>query len=379
LQILIDGLSARLGGGVTYMEHILPKLAELDTVHQFSILFSPQYQNDLIDHVPASIEVIPVDLPAEPLTRRWIFLQTGLVDLLDQHRIDLFYAPAESSYLRIPVPFVMLSRNPSIYAMPSTFGEQRMALIKHRISRQIPVFFSLHKADRVVFVSKSFGQQITRQMRLNPGKTRVIYHGLSPIFLETMLPPEGLPTNPPYFLMVSTINPHKNFETLIRAYATLPAHAPPLLIAGKTDHAPTFAMLQRLVQQLNLGDRVHFLGGVDYQDLPGLYQGAIVSIFASRLETFGHPLVEAMASKTPVIASSLAVCQEICEDAALYFDPDDPTALAKHMDSIWHDEALRERMIHTGSQRAAQFSWRESARQLVEVFEELVDGRLQTS
>jgi glycosyltransferase involved in cell wall biosynthesis len=371
LRILIDGLSARVGGGVTYMQHILPALAEMDSTHQFIILFSPQYQADLIGYTPSSIEVVPIDLPAEPLARRWFFLQTGLVKLLKHHQIDLFYAPAESSYLRIPVPFVMLSRNPSIYAMPSAFGGQRLALIRHRLSRQIPVWLSIRRADRVVFVSESFGKQITRQMRLNPAKTRVVYHGLSPIFSEQAAPPQSLPTDQPYFLMVSTINPHKNYETLIRAYASLPADAPSLLIAGKTGHAPTFAMLQGLVQQLNLVDRVHFLGGVAYSDLPGLYQGAIASIFASRLETFGHPLVEAMASNTPVIASNLPVCQEICQDAALYFDPDDTASLARHLEAIWHDDKLRTRMADAGKQRATQFSWSESARQLVNVFEEL--------
>jgi glycosyltransferase involved in cell wall biosynthesis len=371
MRIFVDGLTARIGGGLTYIKHIFPALVDLRTQHEFVVLFSSQYQQELIEQVPKAIRVITTDLPADNLARRWWYQQTELVKLLKAHSIDLFYAPAESSYLQIPMPFVMLSRNPSIYAMPIAFGERRLSLIKHRLVRQFPVFLSLQRADRVVFVSHTFGEQITRQMRLNPKKTRVVYHGLSERFRMPMPRPSGLPTTLPYFVMVSSINPHKNYETLINAYATLPEDAPPLLIAGKpTDHA-TYVMLQALVQEHQLQNRVHFLGEVPYQQLPGLYQGAIASVFASRLETFGHPLVEGMASHTPVIASRLQVCEEICGDAALYFDPDDVNALAAHLLNLWRDPALRLRLAEQGEQRSRHFSWHESARRLVDVFEEL--------
>ncbi len=371
MRVLIDGLSVRVGGGITYIRHILPALAELQTEHEFLVLFSPQYQQEFIDSAPAGIQVVTADLPAEPLSRRWWYLQTGLVKLIKDRRVDLFYAPAESSYLRIPVRFVMLARNLSIYTVPPVADHQKMALIKYRLSRQLPVFLSMQRADRVLYVSETFGQQVIRQMRLKPEKTGVVYHGVSPSFFEPGEPLTGLPVDSPYFLMVSSINPHKNYETLLRAYAQLPQNAPPLLIAGKPIHAPTYAMLQAIVQQENLQKRVHFLGDVPYEKLPALYRGAVASVMASRLETFGHPLVEAMAAQTPVIASNLPVCLEICGDAALYFKPDNVSTLTEHLQTIWQDTALRERMIAAGQQRAANFSWKKSAQHLVRVFEEL--------
>lgn len=371
MRILIDGLSVRAGGGITYIRHILPALAGLDSGHEFYILYSPQYQQSFIDSVPDGIQVVPVDLPAEPLSRRWWYLQTGLVKLIKDLRIDLFYAPAESSYLRIPARFVMLARNLSIYTIPSVADHQKLALIKYQLARQLPVFLSMQRADRVLFVSETFGQQVMRQMRLKPAKTGVVYHGVSPAFFNAEERLEELPVNSPYFLMVSSINPHKNYETLLRAYAQLPRDAPPLLIAGKALHAPTYALLQDIVREKDLSSRVHFLGEVPYENLPALYRGAVASVMASRLETFGHPLVEAMAAQTPVIASNLPVCREICEDAALYFEPDDTHNLAEHLRTVWQNPARRDQMIAAGQQRASNFSWHKSARRLVDVFDEL--------
>jgi glycosyltransferase involved in cell wall biosynthesis len=371
MRVLIDALSARGGGGVTYIEHILPALVELQTEHTFLVLFSPQYQQALISGVPKGIEVVTADLPPEPLTKRWWYLQTGLVKLIKDLRVDLFFAPAESSYLRKPVPFVMLSRNLSIYTIPSIANNQRMRLIKYRLARQIPVFLSMQRADRVLFVSEMLRHQVVQQMWLKWEKTRIVYHGVSPIFFQPSMQMIDIPAERSYFLMVSSISPHKNYETLIHAYAKLPKDAPYLLIVGKILNTTTYAMLQDIVFQEKLENRVHFLGEVPYEKLPALYRGAIASIMASRLETFGHPLVEAMAAQTPVIASNLLVCQEICEDAALYFNPDDANILSEHMYSIWQNARLRERMVAAGKQRAANFSWQRSAQQLVDVFEEL--------
>jgi glycosyltransferase involved in cell wall biosynthesis len=371
MNIFIDALSARVGGGVTYIRHILPALVELGTAHRFFIMLSPQYQEELIRSVPMGITVVPADLPAEPLRKRWLFLQTNLARLFRKYQIDLFYAPAESSYLHIPIPFVMMARNFTIYASLSAYTNHKLALVKYRLARQLPVYLSLQRADRVVSVSQTFGDEVARRMHLKPSKMRVAYHGVSAAFTKKAPPPTNLPTSAPYYLMVSSINPHKNYETLLKAYRYLPQDSPHLFIAGRPAHEPTYKLLQAIVQENNLNDRVHFLGEVPYDKLPGLYQGALASVFASRLETFGHPLVEAMASQIPLIASNLPVCQEICENAALYFEPDDEAKLTEHMQVVWQDAPLRENLIAAGQRRAETFSWHQSARQLVDVFDEL--------
>jgi len=371
LRILIYALGARVGGGVTYVQNILPALSRVNRQHTFAIALSSRYQRSLIDTVPYDMELVEVDLPAQPLVRRWWYQQTKLVRLLQEMEIDLLFAPGESSYLRVPTRFVMLAGNLSIYAPPCAFGSRRWRMLMYRLTRQLLVFFTLQKADRVVFVSAAFRDRVIDRMRLNPAKARLVHHGVSAIFLHRTSRPNPFLNGAPYFLSVSTINPHKNYETLLRAYSELPAAAPNLVIAGKPLDEPTYRLLQSIVAQEELGDRVHLLGEVAYDKLPALYQGAIAFIFPSRLESFGLPLVEAMASGVPVIASDLPVCHEICQDAAFYFPPQDVRALAIIMQRLQQDAGLRNSLAQRGQTRARAFSWDESARKLIDVFEEL--------
>ena len=275
MRILIDALSARIGGGVTYIQNMLPALSRIATGHTLTIALSSVYQQSLIDEVPQGVEIVQVELPARPLAQRWWYLQTQLPMILRRQKIDLFFAPAEGSYFRVPTRFVMMARNPSVYASLDSFGAHRVKLLLHRISRQPLVFHSLHKADRVVFVSSSFRDQVVKRMKLNPSKTRVIHHGLSPVFWERAPQSSLAPGDRPYFISVSTINPHKNFETLLRAYASLPAGSPDLVIAGDPRHEPTFRRLQEIAAEEKAEDRVHFLGEVPYHELPALYQHAV--------------------------------------------------------------------------------------------------------
>jgi glycosyltransferase involved in cell wall biosynthesis len=372
MRILIDALSARAGGGVTYIQQILRALLRNGSRHSYNILLSRGYQRSLIESLPAGIEPLLVDLPAEPLAKRWWFQQTELPKLLLRHRFDLFYAVADGSYLRMPTPFVMLARNPGIYMDVDMSNTQSSTPSFYRLARQPLVYLALLKADRVGFVSETFRDQVTRQMHVNVDKTRVVYHGISPIFAQRANQALEETDGQPYLLAVSSINPHKNYETLVRAYARLPADTPPLLIAGEPLHAPTVQNLRMIVAQERLEARVRFLGKVAYDDLPALYQGATAFIFPSRRETFGHPLVEAMASGTPIIASALPVCREICQDAALYFEPLDIDTLVANLHCVLSNGQLRASLITQGRQRAGNFSWDVSARQLISIFEELV-------
>ncbi len=371
MRILIDALSARVGGGITYIRNLLPALSHLGGEHTFIVLLSSRYQRSLISALPPDIELAAVDLPAEPLLRRWWYQQGGLVRLVRERKPNAFFAPAEASYFRMRIPFVMLARNRSVYAPTHSFGERREKVLLYRLVRQPLVFLALHKADRVIFVSKAFRGQVVRQMHLPIDKTRVIYHGLSPIFNQPAVSPGWVPEDPEYILVVSTISPHKNYETLLRAYARLGEDRPRLLIAGKPADALTYQRLQKITVEEGIEDRVRFLGEVPYEELPALYRRASFFVFPSRLETFGHPLVEAMASGTPVIASDLPVCQEICRDAALYFSPDDVAGLADRMQRLLQNTELRDHPAQRGRGRSRDFSWEKTAQELIKVFEEL--------
>jgi glycosyltransferase involved in cell wall biosynthesis len=371
LRILIDALSARVGGGITYIRNILPALSRLKSRHEFSVMLSSRYQGSLTDAIPGGMEPIWIDIPAEPIGHRWWFQQTKLPEMMLRRKTDLLYAIAESSYFRVPARFVMQATNWGLYAPTEVFGINRWRMKAYRLTRQYPVYLSMRKADCVVFISKTFSDQVSDSMRLNSVKGRVVYYGVSPIFWERTAPTRSICNGNPYFLSVSTVSPNKNYESLLRAYARLASDSPHLVIAGRFSNDQTFRMLQSIISEEALGNRVHFLGEVAYDELPAIYRGSIALVFPSRLESFGHPLVEAMASGTPVIASDLPVFREVCQDAALYFPPHDIGMLSGYLSNVQRDKDLQDSLSRRGQERARSFSWDESARRLTEIFDEL--------
>lgn len=375
MHILIDGLSARVGGGVTYLRYLLPSLVHEDNLNSYAIILSPQYQSDIIAGLPEGIELIPVDLPATPVIRRWWYLQTKLPELIRSKDFELFFAVAEGSYPRLSCPMVMLVRNSNLYAPLSSYARGRWKLLWYRLTREPPVLLSLIRASRLVFASETFRQYIVRHFHLPRHKTDVVYFGIDPIFFRTIdkVPDSSSGDNTKrYILSVSTINPHKNYEVLIRAFALIANEVPvqhyQLIIAGRAEDKLTYHRLINLVSQTHLEERVQFLGEVPHVQLARFYQSADLFAFPSRLETFGHPLVEAMASGCPILASDIPLCREICRDSALYVDPGDSTAWGNAILQLVSDPGLRRGLSMNGVRRAQDFSWQHTAQQMIEVF-----------
>lgn len=381
MRILIDATMVREGGGVTYIRHILPALVRQDGNHEYHVLLSKRYQSKLIANLPDGIYAITPDLPAEPLFRRFWYLQTAVPRLLRGGGFDLLFSTAEFSPLHTPCPLVVAAHNLKLYAPLRVFPHihQRLQLILRRLLRQPFVYRTLRRADRVVFVSEALRREVITQMRLNVEKTRVIYHGVSHAFFSAKgsNPGSSITNGQPYLLSVSTLAPHKNFESLLHAFARVVARdegqGMHLVIAGSTTrNARLHQSLAMQAHTLGVSSRVHFMGRVEHDRLPPLYRDAAVFILSSRLESFGLPLVEAMASGVPVVASDLQVCREICRDAALYFLPDDPETLATHVLAVLREQAIAQTLSSRGLRYAQDFSWDNTARQLVQVFEEVM-------
>ena len=133
-----------------------------------------------------------------------------------------------------------------------------------------------------------------------------------------------------------------------------------------------FSSLKGLARSLGVEERVRFLGAVPYDELPRYYSAARALVFPSFIETFGYPLVEAMAAGTPVLASDIPTFHEVAGEAALYFPVDDPEALARCVDALSGDPAAtRERVAH-GRERVLRVDWRRSVDALCAVFEEVL-------
>ena len=200
----------------------------------------------------------------------------------------------------------------------------------------------------------------------------VIYHGVDDAFmplgrhdkeaLTALSAKYGLPSR--FILYVGRLNVRKNIGNLLRAVPLLKNYNIPLVIVGGYDWK--MESLDNLLSELGIQDRVIFTGPVYGADLPRIYALATVFCFVSYAESFGLPALEGMASGVPVVVSNYTCLPEICGEAALYADPDNPSDIAKNIDRLLNDTVLWQEKRVRGLKHAESFTWSRSAEHLLQ-------------
>jgi glycosyltransferase involved in cell wall biosynthesis len=176
-----------------------------------------------------------------------------------------------------------------------------------------------------------------------------------------------------YFLCVGTLEPRKNLQLAVQAYAGLPAAVQsrfPLVIVGMKGWLTS--ELDRLLAPLAGSGHVRLIGYVDDDALAALYAAARAMVYPSLYEGFGLPPLEAMASGTPVIASSVSSLPEVVGEAGVLVDPADVEALRTAMRELAEDDRRWEALRSAGLARAAKFSWSRCARETLAVYRQVL-------
>jgi glycosyltransferase involved in cell wall biosynthesis len=178
----------------------------------------------------------------------------------------------------------------------------------------------------------------------------------------------------PYLLLPAALERHKNVEVLIRGLGLCSDRDLELWLANPATIDPRHAdRLWALADEMGVRNRIRQLGAIPYAELGPYYRGATALALPSFLETFGHPVLEAMVVGVPLVLSDIPTFREIAGDVAVYFDPLDPKAFAGCVDRLGAEpEATRER-VEQGRRRAAGFSWAASVDALCRVFDEVLD------
>ena len=226
---------------------------------------------------------------------------------------------------------------------------------------------SIRSADEVICVSRFTASEVSRYYPSAVGKCRVIHEAAEAVAGLEQLPP-GLPER--YLLFVGTLEPRKNLQRLLRAYASLreDPSVPPLLIVGGQGWGDVD--LESSIRQLSLEGRVQVLGYVSDAELHSIYASALALLMPSLYEGFGLPVLEAMQFGVPVIASSTSSLPEVVGDAGLLVNPYSEAELAEAMRSLVHKPELHASLSARARNRAQDFSWERAARETLALFEE---------
>jgi glycosyltransferase involved in cell wall biosynthesis len=239
----------------------------------------------------------------------------------------------------------------------------------------------LRRSAAVIVPSASAKADLLERHRVEETRVLVISHGADPFELpfpdEIERVREHFGIGGPFALFVGGIEPRKNLETLVEAFARLDDPEPWLVIAGgRTYWVPegtesVRARIEALSERVRR--RVVLTGYVSDEEKRALLAGATVLAYPSRYEGFGFPVLEGFSAGVPVLTSSAASLPEVAGDAALLVDPNDVDAIGEGLVRLFGDPDLRRRLVAAGRERLATFSWERAADSTAEVLRGAAD------
>jgi glycosyltransferase involved in cell wall biosynthesis len=360
------GIDARLvyytrAGIGEYTLRLTQALAEAYPKDRFVLLQDKRQQQKLIGagNVRVSYSRVPSHHRAEQMLLPWVI--GGL-------KIDLFHSPDFIPPLRYAGKSVITIHDLAFLIYPH-FLTKDAARYYGQIDRAV------RRVDHIIAVSQSTKNDLVRMLGVPEDRITVIYEAADPRMrpipreeaLQRVQALYGVPDD--FILFVSTIEPRKNVGGLLRAYRRLRDDyklTPGLVLAGSPGWLSDD--VHSLVNQLDLKANTYFLGRVETNDLPYLYNAARCLVHPAFYEGFGLTPLEAMACGTPTIVSNVSSLPEVVADAALLVDPNQDEEITVALWRILTDNALAASLRMKGQQRAASFSWRRAAEQTMDVY-----------
>jgi glycosyltransferase involved in cell wall biosynthesis len=383
-RVGVDGTSwANPRGFGRFARSAVGRLVELDRERTYVFLIDEREAEHA--ELPPRAEQLRVRLRRPSSEAAAAGSSRGILDVLRLVRaargsgVKAFLFPSLHTYF--PVPGV-----PTIVGLHDTTAEEHPELAlgstKDQLLWSAKQRLALRTAARLFTVSAAARAALAGRFDLSAELLPVVPEAPDPIFFprsaEEALPVLGrfgLEAGS-YLLYVGGINPHKNLDTLLSAYARLVRRRglPPLALVGQLEEDPYHSAARQVrdrIANLHLGERVRLLGYVSDFDLAALYSSATVFVTASLSEGFGLPAVEAAACGAPAVLSDLPAHRETLDGAALFFPPLDAGALSVELERIPDDEALRRTLAEQARAAVAGLTWDASAERLLELVSEL--------
>jgi glycosyltransferase involved in cell wall biosynthesis len=365
LRLFVKG---KIGGMENYVRHIVGGIAaHQQTTNSEWTVFAHTSEIDNVRELAPGAEVIP-------LTH-----ETGAATVrreLNRQRHDLLFCPL------LVVDPLRLTDVPTIVTVPDLQHEYLPKFFDKRTLtwRQETFGPSLFYADVIFTISEYSKRTIVEKFRVSPDKIVVVGLDVDPEFRTPSSPQlqdafRALRTPEKYIYYPANFWEHKNHSTLLRALKLLVQSSHPdlhLVLTG----APG-ADMERVRQEaanLGLSGQVLFLGYQPRELMPEIYRHALALPFVSQFEGFGIPILEAFHTGTPVLAARTTSCPEVAGDAALLVNELSAADIASGLRSVLDDDSLRRDLIEKGNRRMAQYSWKDTIKTSLEVFDRAIHG-----
>jgi glycosyltransferase involved in cell wall biosynthesis len=363
LRVVINAAAARMGGAATHLPNFLETAGRRYPADTFIACVNAAWPPPPL---PPNVRLVNAGALRGRLAHA-AWDQWGIARVAARERADVLLSLLNFGPIRSPVPQVVLERNP-VYFCPfylATLGWTRTLEVSATRALAHAV---MRGARRIVTPSAAMRDMIRAFCPdLPEGKFRVIPHGFGE---EEFRGGAALPDETARWMAgsegvrlvyVSHAASYKGIELLLESARMLrddlAVPATTWLTVAREDWPEGFSRYLALIERHRLQPQVRLLGRIPHSAVHRVYEAANLFVYPSLCESFGFPLVEAMASGLPIVAADLPLNHEMCGDAAVYYPARDPAALAREVARLAGDEAARARLSSASRARARQFSW----------------------
>ena len=350
------------------------ELQNLDQQNEYFIIVSPGKDRCLEE--TSNFHIIEVSTPSYPLWEQY-----GLPRAVNRIKPDILHCTSNTAPLFCKVPLV-LTLHDIIFLEPREGSAGSLYQNLGWYYRKVVVPRMLRKCSKIITVSQFECCRIQEKLHLSPDRIMYIYNGFSSHFHPV---PDSLQiahryvNSDRFFFFLGNTDPKKNTARTLKAYALYVRrvgvdNALPLLVADlDRNHLEAHIETEKLSDIASL---VHVSGYIPNKDLPAVFTAARAFIYTSLRESFGIPLLEAMACGAPVLTSNTSSMPEIGGDGALFVDPFNEREIAFQFECLATDDLLCERLRKQGFENVKRFSWKHTAECVLDVYKEVTENKV---
>lgn len=350
---------------------LIKALQAAGTTHEFFVFVKPDNDDKIISEKD-NFKIIRLDGSPYPLWEQWI-----LPAAVRKYKIDVLHCTANTAPVFSPARLITTLHD-IIYLEKIEINKGTLYQRVGNLYRRWNVPLAAKKSKLICTVSDYERERIIDRLKVSPEKVVTVYNGVGEHFkkitdtniLNSLRQKYKLPEN--YILFLGNPAPKKNVHGLLQALAILKKENKLTLPVVIPDLSRQYIL--QLLQDLDEGNLIADIvacGYIPNTDLPGIYSAATVFLYPSLRESFGIPILEAMACGVPVVTSNTSSMPEVAGNAALLADPLNPDSIAEKINELLTNTTLRETLITKGHERAQSFSWENTAQQVLELYEKM--------
>ena len=340
------------------------ELQKTDHENEYYILVAPGEDRCL--QASDNVHIVEIKCPTYPLWE-----QVALPSAIREIKPDIIHCTSNTAPLFCPAPLV-LTLHDIIFLEKRAHNNKSMYQNMGWSYRRFVVPRVLAKCKQIITVSQFECNRIRETLHLPEEQIIAIHNGFSNRFhplKETYTVTKKYIPAKEYLFFLGNTDPKKNTPCTLKAYSIYVKQSSnplPLLIADLKEEVIHQILKQEGIEEIK--PMLYSPGYITHSDLPAIYNGAKIFLYTSLRESFGIPLLEAMACGTPVVTSNTSAIPEVAGEGAILVDPTDADAIAAQILKLEQDTAYREQQIAYGLERTKQFSWQHTAEQLLKVY-----------